>query len=212
MAPAWLGLDSSLTSRPERLTHLNDRLQLWAQAWQVITSEPLLGMGPMNFAALGDSFAAHPHNWVLQLAAEWGIPALMIALWILWRLGQSVRTSLRVGGGNDLDLLAPLIATLVGLVYGLVDGNLVMPVSQTMFAFSLGILLGNTWTSQTSEPSSRTAVFASIAGILVAALCLLSYVAVTLPQQADSENAWRRVSKYQDFAPRFWEQGLLKLD
>jgi putative inorganic carbon (HCO3(-)) transporter len=210
--PEWRDLGSSLRSRLEELTYLSDRTQLWAQAWQIITTKPLFGVGPMNLAALGDSYAAHPHNWVLQLGAEWGIPVLVVSLWILWRLGQSVHARLRVDKNSDLDLFAPLVATLVGLVYGLVDGNLVMPVSQTAFAMTLGVLLGVRTGPATASVARHPLLLSatSAAVVLATTLCLLFYTAKTLPQQGENERSWRLTSKYPDLAPRFWQQGLLR--
>ena len=209
--PAWLGLGSALQSRMDQLTTLSARGQLWEQSWQAMATEPLLGLGPMNFAALGDSFAAHPHNWILQLGTEWGIPALLLALWVLWRLGREFWRSQSAAKRDDSDLVAPLAATVIGLAYGLVDGNLVMPVSQTVFAFSFGVALGYAFAAAAAgAPADRVRVALGAACVLASALCLLAYVLVTLPQQAASEAAWRRTSQHPNFAPRFWQQGLLR--
>ena len=32
----------------------------------------------MQFAALNSRVGAHPHNWPLQIAAEWGLPAFAL--------------------------------------------------------------------------------------------------------------------------------------
>lgn len=209
--PTWMGTGTTLRSRMEQLTSLSDRELLWAQAWQIMTNKPFLGVGPMNFAALGDSFAAHPHDWIMQIGSEWGVPALAILLWIIWRLGQAVYGSVHVDRGNDVDILAPLAATLVGLVYGLVDGNLVMPVSQTAYALTLGILLGLRTTPATTGVASRPVLAAGTAAfVLASTLCLLAYTASTLPQQPESERMWRVTSRFPDLAPRFWQQGLLR--
>jgi O-antigen ligase len=210
--PAWLALGSGLPSHVDHLTSFSDRIYLWTQSLRVIIGAPLLGIGPMNLAGLGDSFASHPHNWMLQVAAEWGVPALALLCLVLWRLGRQLRLKVRVERGNDADVLAPLAATTIGLCYGLVDGNLVMPVSQTAFALTLGILLGNAFATAPTSTSGRRSLSPLVATLVLAsASCLIVYVLDTLPKQGENESAWRRTSKYSDnLAPRFWQQGLLR--
>lgn len=128
------------------------RSVLWQRAAQMVSAQPWLGAGPLHFAhvASADGNAAHPHNWALQLASEWGIPALLC---LLGAIGL---------GGRGLARLAPRIAPvdtrnqhiLVGLVAtgaailidGLLSGLIVMPQSQLMIALYLGLTLG--WSAQ----------------------------------------------------------------
>jgi O-antigen ligase len=209
--PAWLSLGSALPSHIDHLSSFSDRLYLWTQSLQLMLKQPLLGVGPMNFAALGDSYASHPHDWILQVGAEWGIPVLALLLWVLWRLGRALRERLAVERGVDGAVLAPLAAAIMGLCYALVDGNLVMPVSQSTFALMLGVLLGCAFPAVSNAAPMRRSLAAVIAiVVLTSAVFLLAYVADSLPRQGENEQAWRRHSKYPDLAPRFWQQGLLR--
>lgn len=209
--PAWLRLGSALPSHVKHLTSVSDRAYLWSQSFDLIVSNPWLGVGPMHFAALGDSFASHPHNWVLQVGVEWGLPALAILLCVLWRLGSELRRNLRSVRGNDGDVLAPLAAISIGLCYGLVDGNLVMPVSQATFALMLGVLLGCALGASPAGISPhRSPVPFVAAPVLASAAFLLFYVLSALPSLGENEKLWRQNSNFPDLAPRFWQQGLLR--
>jgi len=61
-------------------TKSNARIELWAVAGDIITSNPLLGAGPLHYAAGTNGIANHPHNSLLQVAAEWGMPVAIIAI------------------------------------------------------------------------------------------------------------------------------------
>jgi O-antigen ligase len=207
--PTWLALGDALPSHVDHLTSVSDRALLWQQGLTAIRAHPWLGIGPMNLAGQGDSFASHPHDWILQVGAEWGVPALVLLVWILLRLAGDVRQSLNASHGIELDLLGPSAATIVGLCYGLVDGNLVMPVSQTAFALIAGLLCGNVYVTASKTPPRRSFAPLALGAVLASTLFLVGYVVETLPRQDDAERQWRQTSRYSELAPRFWQQGLL---
>ena len=51
------------------------RFEYWGFALEQIQSAPVLGVGPMHYAVYPESMGGHPHNAVLQFAAEWGLIA-----------------------------------------------------------------------------------------------------------------------------------------
>ena len=57
----------------------SDRIELWKQALHLIQDHPIFGIGPMHFAWYSP-ISAHPHNSVLQIMAEWGLPAALLIL------------------------------------------------------------------------------------------------------------------------------------
>lgn len=207
--PTWLSLGSALPSHVDHLTSVGDRVHLWRLSLELLTTHPMLGVGPMNFAGLGDSYASHPHNWPLQIGAEWGLPALTLLLAVLLYVGRDLLVRIRPPLDNDIDVLGPLAAVIVGILYGLVDGNLVMPVSQTAFALAVGILLGTTSTRPQLPPGSRWSGVVAAAFVMISAACLTYYTVLTLPRQQENERTWRATSTHPDLAPRFWQQGLL---
>lgn len=124
------------------------RGMLWSCALDAIRAHPWLGIGPLHYAeaCAATGIAAHPHNWVLQIAAEWGIPALACMLIILGgclhaliRIGSSLSTSDR----ENQNILACWLGTGAAIfVDGLVSGLIVMPVSQLWITLYAGLMWG----------------------------------------------------------------------
>jgi len=121
------------------------RLLLWIRALEMIRENPWLGAGPVHFAHYGRDLqiAAHPHNWPLQIASEWGIPALLLlsgmlalAMLKLWKLRKII-------SARDQDTLTVWFVTgWAILVDGLVSGLIVMPTSQLWIALYFGCAWG----------------------------------------------------------------------
>lgn len=141
--PIWIGLDTALENRLINLATLSGREVLWSLAVAQIQTHPWVGIGPMHFAAIRNDFGAHPHNAVLQLAAEWGIPAtlafiLPVTVGLLRLLAR-----LRQNEAAPNALLACLTASLLAAgVQSMVDGVIVIPYTQTLLALVAGWALG----------------------------------------------------------------------
>jgi O-antigen ligase len=186
---------------------LTSREILWQLSWNAIRASPWLGMGPMQFAALGSPVGAHPHNWVLQIASEWGLPALVIVLYGALRLFRVLRRTV-----NNKNLSAPLLAVIAALALGLVDGNLVMPASQSATALMLGLLLGPVDPLQ-SESCNR--LMAPLRRALTALLCLVSTALLVAFAESSWHDQERGIAEFRQsnssawLVPRFWEQGLI---
>ncbi|GAB3404691.1 O-antigen ligase family protein [Massilia agilis] len=134
------------------------RMPLWRQAVTLILQHPLLGVGPMHFAHFGRPVhqGAHPHDWLLQIASEWGLPALVCLLAALSIALRALVRAPRHVDAHDRDNRAVAAAMLVGavaiLVDGLVSGVLVMPQSQLGIALYLACATG--W-YRTVVPATR---------------------------------------------------------
>lgn len=215
--PRWIVDGIALSGRSDSLLSPNGRQLLLISSWESIKSAPLLGIGPMAFAAIPHVWAAHPHNWVLQIAAEWGLPAAVL---VVTAVIKFVLTKGRVVRNQALDSavalpisMAAFASVAVGLIYGLVDGNLLMPVSQTAFFLFLGILMGSAPSRNVIDERalSRTGSNYAIAlGSLVGLYFFISYAVTTFPHQEQSRLEYHRVYVADRFfVPRFWEQGLL---
>ena len=141
--PTWLVVDASLENRLINFATLSGREVLWGIAWEQIQAHPWLGIGPMHFAAIRNNFGAHPHNAVLQLAAEWGIPAALafivpIGFGIL-RLLAKIRQQEVTSGPLFVCLTASILAI---SAQSMVDGVLVIPYTQTWLVLIAGWTLG----------------------------------------------------------------------
>lgn len=211
LVPSWVTGSAALAVRADPVLSPNGRDLLLSSSIASIQGAPLLGIGPMQFAAIPHVWAAHPHNWVLQLAAEYGLAISGFLLLSLAAWFRRLRERIASVSAHSTTLLEPaLLVTLIGLVYGLVDGNLVMPISQTAAAIGLGALLASL-----PPGSDRTAVFsvnrhATGIAVAVAAAVVSLYGHTSFAEQEVSVKRFREVYvKDRYFVPRFWEQGLL---
>jgi putative inorganic carbon (hco3(-)) transporter len=195
------------------------RTLLWKLAVELIAAHPWLGVGPLHFAHYGAklNLGAHPHDWVLQIAVEWGVPALLalctaigFALRALWRAGQSV-------GVKDTEsqnmFSAWLLIGVAILVDGLVSGNIVMPQSQLMIVLYLACAIG--WTTTVSR--ARPAALATGGSILVRLIAISAVVTLAwsvAPQFVDKATADMAKPRGATIAelfgytwPRLWRDG-----
>jgi len=215
--PEWIGSGLSQASR-EGLLAGSGREALLAMSWESIRQAPLLGIGPMGFAAIANKIGAHPHNWVAQLAVEWGVPATVLVLLMVARGLRAASIAIRhqVSEARPTATMAvgAFLAVVVGLIYGLVDGNLVMPVSQTAFVIVVGILLGTVMPSGVPSsgigPANRGLRAAASLVALASSVYLAWYTVQTLPRQ-EARRAWYEQNRVPTpyMLPRFWEQGLI---
>lgn len=195
------------------------RWPLWHLAAALIVGHPWFGVGPMHFAHYTGHLhiAAHPHDWLLQIAAEWGLPALLclliavaFGLRALWRAGAHIDGHDK---GNQSIFSALLVGAVAILVDGLVSGILVMPQSQLAIALYLGCAIG--WQRIAGPPMPVSAshgvqraagmacIVLAMAGVVVGAgpgaSARLRNDALTPAQQAvtNTGNPW----------PRLWQVG-----
>ena len=141
--PLWLGQDASIEDRLSNLATLSGRDELWHLAWVQIVAHPWLGIGPMHFAAIHNGFGAHPHNALLQLAAEWGVPATLALVWPVASGVVALVGRLRRSPFSNDSLLVCLAASLLAAsVQAMVDGVIVVPYTQVWLALVAGWALG----------------------------------------------------------------------
>ena len=127
---------------------ISDRTDLWYKAFTLAIDSPWLGVGPMHYAWNSSTYA-HPHNSVLQLAAEFGIAATLTILTIAgyglysWLKKFNI-SQLTADSALDKNIAVILFFTITtNAIYSLVDGVIVMPISQVMMFTSIGLLLGH---------------------------------------------------------------------
>ncbi len=230
-AAPWL-LNITISSDNARLNQFESalnssgRLDMWIAAGRLITEHPLTGIGPMHFATLAaetnfaSGFAAHPHNSVIQLLVEWGVPMGLTLLCLVgmgfWRLFRAARVK------NDNERLTTerhiMTLTLVtGFVYSLLDGSIVTPYTQVLIALVAGwaysLLPSTTPKTATCFPES----FQVIANLPMRLSCIaagiyLGWLALTaFNLLTPNTNAYLDTYKNQGMWPRLWSQGLIGL-
>lgn len=198
----------------------SSRLPLWIRAWEMIVADPWLGAGPLHFAHFGRSVqnGAHPHNWVLQIASEWGIPAflcLAAALILAFRkLLAARRYPALKEGKNQLILAAWLTTGVAILVDGLVSGLFVMPSSQLWIALYIGCAWG--WLcSVTLAPAAATMRLSAVtrAGGIIGLAVLLYFLGHGLWPEIrnlplyEEQNLQKELYSSPTYHPRIWLGG-----
>jgi putative inorganic carbon (hco3(-)) transporter len=191
----------------------SDRIGLWNIALDLIEQQPIFGVGPMHYAWHSPT-SAHPHNSLLQLAAEWGLPATAI---IFSLVSYGVFCWLKRFNANTLNaesktaeailnskLPIVLFFTLIAnTAYSLVDGVIVMPISQVMMFMVIGLMIGHYTHGALATHANKSVLRQIIAG-----LCLIAILWSSLPEimQGLSGNEKGFSIGYYAQGPRFWRE------
>lgn len=127
---------------------MSERPQWWRMSVQFIQQHPLTGIGPgrfryeyrLNGPSEQYDTPYHAHNIYLHIAAEQGIPSLLVFLWMVVIVCQSIFTMRQAtdfwGMGTFIGASGFLISA---LVYGLAD-NILHQRTVLLFWFIIGII------------------------------------------------------------------------
>jgi O-antigen ligase len=212
--PRLFELPPSFLHRAGDIASLSGRDVLWSSAWQFIVNEPWLGIGPMHYAYWAKAVGAHPHNAVLQWLIEWGVPAgvLLTGLWVAGGVAFAAHVR-RLPVDPDDDRVpifhAALLAALAGAsAQAMVDGVLVMPVSQILMVLLAGWAIGLMPCIKHPAGKSNSMRGVMIVVVLLAMGAVVYGVSPELgeltgqqPPSIDARNPG------ENFFPRFWVQG-----
>ncbi len=189
---------------------LSGRGELWVVALRMAAEHPWLGVGPMHFVYTPSPNGAHPHDLVLQIASEWGIPAALFAVALVLGVSAGWLRHARLASAGDAAWIAGLtVAFAAALAYSFFDGFLIAPVSQILAVLVLGALLAEALPESRVAPVSRASWRdLALAGVALPALAVLVAVAAsdgpTLGRR-DYDYRSAQVAKYS--LPRFWSTG-----
>lgn len=207
LVPFWAGLSAADLMRGQAdLSGTSGRLSLWQAATSLIVAHPILGVGPMHFASVSHPHGAHPHNSIFQLASEYGVPATLMLGYIVWKLFHTSARAIRRNDPNAARACVPaFLALIVAAIYSLVDGNYLMPVSQSAIAICVGVLLAGTFPLSAALPETlNSSPWPSrLAGVVIATsgIYLSAYAVATIGDGTPASGAYS--------LPRFWEQGFI---
>lgn len=210
----WLVAEpGELIYRPGDILSLSLREVLWSTAMAFAVEHPVLGVGPMHYAYFAAEVAAHPHNAVLQWAAEWGTPAAILLTGTFAAAGlifaAHVRLCVEVGEQSKGRIGVALLAALAGAAaQAMVDGVLVMPVSQTLLAMLCGWALGYYFLSAAGVRCGRGSQVLLAVTTLLAVAAVAGGVAPEIGHIADRERTYLATHPPgTPLLPRFWAQG-----
>jgi hypothetical protein len=186
------------------LTGSSGRFWMWSETIKDTRDNPLLGIGPMNYVCTGSKRIGHPHNFALQLSAEWGLPVALAAFFIfstlLWRIASSIRDG--AFGDDRTNVIAGLLFTgvLAAALHSCLSGVMVMPASQVAGLLVCGMLLG-LYPSTANQRAVAALRWLCIPGLVLAAGLLLlgTHEVQTMEQRA------KQLSAGASLWPRMWQ-------
>lgn len=199
----------------------SSRWALWQLAIELTKANPWFGAGPLHFASYAryQGLAAHPHNLVLQIASEWGLPALFVSLALvtmaltkLIKAGMSVSSS----DGKNQAIFTTFFATAIAVcIDSMVSGLLVMPSSQLWVVLWLGCAWGWTAVQLKIGPVgnmqvSRHTAFVVILVTFALVVCFLNGLlpeALDLPAHENKSLELEPNKERSQFNPRIWRAG-----
>jgi O-antigen ligase len=205
--PTLLGIEAGVENRLDNLSTLSGREVIWGLALQQITQHPWLGIGPMHLASIHNEVAAHPHNSVLQLAAEWGIPAALA-----WLMAAAIGLiaflrPLRHVEEDGVLRVCLAAALLAAAAQSLVDGVIVIPYTQLWLVLVVGWALGvhgrNPCVVQSIIPSTQTWMVRVAA--LAAGGLLVWGIYPEIFNRADAAEVY--LKHHPNLLPRYWGLG-----
>ena len=191
-------------------TTLSKREVIWSLAWQQMLAHPWLGIGPMHLASIPNPVATHPHNALLQLGAEWGLPATLALIFPLaygmWALLVRIH---RVHNAHT-PLFICLAASLVGgATQAMVDGVIVMPYTQTLLILIVGWTLGLHFRETAPATPRRISLTGQIAGAIPVVVAAGLLIWGVFPEVFQRAAITRELvdSSITVFNPRYWVHG-----
>lgn len=215
LVPTMLGSVSSPVVHQEILKSDHSRFYLWQLALEYVQQSPWLGIGPMHYAHYPNMKAAHPHNVYLQIAAEWGVPMLLVVLAVAsCALQRFYRAICSCGNEDQKSAGVGLFCTCIAVaVDGFFSGNFVIPMSQVWIALLIGWSIH--WIRiQVRRPIAVPRSAWSVSGIAIAVVLLLSQGWLVLSAYAQAHRTAQQVKSVQHTPvdsqrnnPRFWAHG-----
>ena len=190
-----------------------NRTYLWELSWKLSKENPLLGIGPHNFSCYSENAAhAHPHNAPLQFAAEWGIPAACLILFLFlygtFHWVKQYKVNIKHYTKNQSLIRISLFASLIaGSIHSLFSGIVVMPISQLcmllVIAWMLALYYKDILPAKPKKGIVNILLFAS--ALSVATLSYNVYKSINF--QIDTSNPGVIVLSSDNTFPRFWVNG-----
>lgn len=215
-----LGMEPLLVDRLSDASQYAGRLAYWEAAAAMIQQHPILGAGPMHFAWPGNYFGAgaHPHNALVQWAAEWGLFSVLIVIGLaVWGFGAWARQSRHVLSRRTTALRVALTATLVAAAaHAMVSGIIVTPVSQMWGV----VIIGGAWGCYAARPSSRwgqrsrrsrsTWTQTALCGLIAGSMLLVTWTSVQdLRTMNERRTVFLESVDRNLLSPRYWQQGFI---
>ena len=180
-------------------TSSSGRLFIWQETISEFTWQQLfIGNGPGVFQTSleGRAPMSHPHSSVIEIINEWGFLAFIFLSLAIYLTVKNAVTYLVVNN-EDSSSKALLYSFISGLIYSLLSGVHVMPVSQTLLFIIWGLLLARTSNKALAFVKFKRWKLVFFAIIIAAVWYFYGWVALETYQKMNPDTGYI-------FGPRFW--------
>jgi len=180
-------------------TSSSGRLFIWQQTISEFTWQQLfIGNGPGVFQTSleGRAPMSHPHSSVIEVINEWGFLAFIFLSLAIYLTIKNAVTYLVVNN-EDSSSKALLYSFISGLIYSMLSGVHVMPVSQTLLFIVWGLLLSRTSNKALPFIKFKRWKLVVFAIIIAAVWYFYGWVALETYQKMNPDTGYI-------FGPRFW--------
>ena len=202
-------------------TSSSGRMDMWLSAFQMFIDNPVLGVGPYHYAFIETTPTyAHPHNFYLQVLAEWGVIsflalAILLFFFVKWLYKDFDRENFSsLDTDNDRYLRMGLCGSiLAALIHAGVSGIFHTPMSQMWFilvgAYFVAYYIVNSDSAGKISIKGKSFLY-TLKSILITVILLLTFFTVHDAKDLN-ENSSKYIKKFNtnEFYPRFWGQGLI---
>ncbi|WP_320409869.1 O-antigen ligase family protein [Candidatus Ichthyocystis hellenicum] len=185
---------SSITSENFwKIGQKEHRLELWNICLTLIRKHPWFGIGPMELSLKQYGINGHPHNFILQIATEMGIPVAILTIWIIF---QALFTEIKVSRREStlpIRHISTMAAVIASLIYSLMSGAFIYPMGQTWFFLTLGWAYANNIHLSTSIYHKNTVLVPKTLMILIIFTATISVFQGIWPE---AKNIDQKLSEY----------------
>jgi len=188
---------------------MSGRLEMWEKAWLMFLESPVFGKGPLSYSFIENSklYFAHPHNFYLQILAEWGVVVFLILIimicYALFKLFQRIKIE---GGDKQAEMkIGITFSFIAALLHAGLSQIFHTPLSQVFLILMMAWLF-----NYLSGPNLSLKIKNSHVAIMT-----LVMISIFLALNGSNiRNSFKGYSNYFDkyetneFFPRIWSQGL----
>ena len=171
---------------------LTARIKLWQFSLKWIKACPFFGLGPDGFRFLPDAdfMFHHPHNTMLQLTLDWGVPGILLFVYLQYRLmRRGFKTLLKEKKGWLKGLKVAAFSWIVAsVIYGLVDGiyYFAIPLTLTFYCFAMIFLPTDDEKSQ-APPKNMITINSGVIRVAVSILVMILALHICVLQSLRNE-------------------------
>ncbi|PWN07612.1 O-antigen ligase family protein [Rhodohalobacter mucosus] len=189
----------------------SNRLDLWQKGLEMWVDNPVFGVGPMHYSVMGNTpGAAHPHNYLIQFLAEWGIISFIFLTGIMILFAQSslkIRNSNRYLQSRSIVVIGMYGSLFAALLHSLVSGVMHTPLSQVWF------ILITAWVLAWNKKQQKVRYNKYLLCLLLLAF-FVTILILTVPIIDElSAGYFEYIQSFPESRlwPRFWDQGIIPL-